>query len=252
MFRSLIKDADTEKQVRALFEDAGGMGHVKTRYQELLGKHEGVNTEHQSLMGNIADLRADYQRGDFDSFFEKLKIPQEKIVDWLVSKVEYGKLPEDQRRILDRNRDADRRAYETEKQSQAREQMYLTELTQARDYAVTSLLDRSETKAIADDYDARVGEPGSFRKLVIERGEAAWYRSKGQVDLTPEQAIQEALKLIGAGNPAAAGTQAGGAPGTPATKPPVNTLPNVGGRSGSPVKQKPQSLDDLKKIYASM
>ncbi len=249
MYRALIKDADTEKQVRELFEKTDGFEAIKPRHQQLREKFEEVNQQHTHLTESLDDLRADYQRGDFDSFFAKLEIPQEKIVDWLVSKVEYEKLPVDQRRILDRNRDADRRAYETERQASQREEMYMGELTRARAYALDVALDRGPAQTAAQAYDARNGE-GSFRNLVIERGEMAWYRSKGQTDLSPEQAIQEALKVIGHDESAAPGQGAAQSTGNqPAAR--AATIPNLGGKSSSPVKPKVQTLDDLKKLAAS-
>ena len=127
---------------------------------------------------------------------------------------------------------------------QAQEQM-----RQARQYALNSELDRPEVKSMVESFDQRAGKPGSFYREVINRGQLAWFQSQGKVDLTPSQAVEQVIQLYGLKQtqPQAAGASVAAPASAPQQK--ANTIPNVGsGKSAAPLKQKPKSIEDLKKM----
>ncbi len=69
------------------------------------------------------------------------------------------------------------------------------------------------------------------------------------MDLTPEQAIQRVIERRRL-NAVASEAPAGASVAPPAKgQPTTRQIPNVSGRSASPLKSKPKSIDDLKKLY---
>ena len=263
-FRGIIKDAESEKMVRELHEKAYGLDVVKPRFNDLREKFKGVEQEARTYKEGINELREHYTRGDFDSFFQKLNIPQEKVLQWVLDKAQYNELPPEQRQVLDAKRSAEQRAIQLEKQNHTVQQKYEDALVQAKARDLQVALERDDVRQFSESFDARAGKPGSFLEEVINRGELAWYTSKGKVELSPEQAIQEVLTRYQGlvqhkpaqapmipvnGNAPAANGHAPQAP--TATKTP--TIPNIGGRQSSSVsKAKPRSLDDLKDLYKKM
>lgn len=262
-FRSIIKDADTEKLVRELHEKAYGLDVVKPRFNDLREKYKSVEQEARGYKEGIGELREHYTRGDFDSFFKKLNIPQEKVLQWVLDKAHYNELPPEQRQVLDAKRYAEQRAAALEKEHAATQSKYEDALVQAKARDLQIALDRDDVRQFAESFDARAGKPGSFLEEVIQRGELAWYTSKGKIELTPEQAIQEVLTryqglvqpkpkeapMIPVNGQDPNGQAPAHAPA--ASKAP--TIPNIGGRQASSVsKSKPKSIDDLKQLYKKM
>jgi len=248
--KDVIKDAETEKKIRELFEKSDGLDVVKPKFQETRQELKQVRTEFQNMQTQIGDLRTDYQRGDFDSFFKKLQIPEEKVLNWMVEKIRYNQLPDDQRRILDERKQAQQQVYEQERTLTSREQAYMQQLSSAKGELLELGLEKAETKSFSDSFDARFGKAGAFREAVVNVGEAAWDRG---IDLSPQQAIKQVMDHYGKLISGQASAPQGAAPATP---PPVKseppTIPNVSGRqSSSPTSSKPKSLDDLRKLAAN-
>ena len=252
-FRELIKDAESEKEVRELFEKAYGLEYAKPKHEALQQTFAKVQSEHNYLLGSVQELRECYNRGDLDTFFQKLNIPKERVLQYALDKVNYEQLPAEQKQLLDARRNAELQNSALQRQNQYMQQQLQQQTVQARQYALDSELVGPEVKSMVEAFDQRFGKPGAFRNEVINRGQLAWFQSQGKVDLTPRQAIQEVIRLYGLDQqqqPAAATVapqESGGA------RPRVSTIPNVGsGRSASPLKQKPRSIEDLKKIAADM
>ena len=257
-FRALMKDEKTEKEVREIFEKAYGLDVVKTKHIELRGKLQNTEKELGVYKGGISELRQIYQKGDFDGFFERLQIPQQEVLQWVLEKVNYSQLPPEQRQVLDEKKRAERQADQLEKQSASSQQNYEKRMQQVTASLLESALARDDVRKFAADFDARVGKPDSFRERVIDQGELAFMTSEEDwVD--PNQVVSQVMTQYGpfiAGNaqsPAASPISEAAAPAqqqtvvaTPAK--PTPTIPNVSGRASSPMKNKPKSLDDLKQL----
>jgi hypothetical protein len=265
--RGSIKDADTEKKIRELYEKAHGLDFVKPRFNEVREKYKQVNEQHASVMQGIQDLRETYGRGDFEAFFQKLNIPTEKVLQWVLDKAQYNELPPEQRKLLDDKRAAENEVHQLRKQTMTLEQQHEEQVTQAKGYALQVSLERPDIKSFSTTFDSMgirnaQGQPISFRDAVCEVGEYAWYASKGKVDLSPEQAIQEVMARysgIVAQKPAGQQfipTQGQNAPAmqqAPQAPKKPTTIPNIGGRQASSVaRTKPKSLAELKDRYAEL
>lgn len=243
-FRNLIKDAKTEKEVHDIFTKAYGLDANKARSQQLSSDFTKTNTELSNYKQGVDALRSDYQRGDFDSFFKKLEIPQEKVLQWVLGKVEYSKLPPEQQAILDRKREAENQAFEASRSNQTLQGQMAEQARQLKTTMLNFTMSQPDIKALAESFESRTGKPGSFEQLVRQHGDYAFRTGR---DLTPDQAVKEVIEQYGikalhaVPSPQATVTQPG------EEKPKV--IPNMRGRSSaSPVKPGPRSIEDLKKL----
>jgi hypothetical protein len=253
--KDVIKDADTEKKVKELYEKAFGLDVVKPRLTETRKELSEIKTQHTALLGQIDELRQDYARGDLDSFFQKLEVPEEKVLQWCLDKVQYQQLPPEQRQVLDARKSAEQRAWDAEKRAQMLEQQMHERVSSAQGTVLQVALERPDVKTFAEAFDAKVGKPGAFRDAVCDLGEYAHMKSGGKSELTPEQAIQQVMQSYGVFIQAPSAMPAPQAPAptpAPQAQPQVPVIPNVGGRAASPTKPKVKSLDDIKKLAASL
>jgi hypothetical protein len=264
-FRGLMTDAESEKELRELFEKANGIEFVKGNLQREREMRRGVEQEYRAQAGQIEELRDDYRRKDFDGFFGKLNIPFDDLLQYVHGKLSYEKLPPEQRQVLDAQRAAEHRALQLERQGTQAQQQQEQMLAQAVQHGLGLALARADVKSASDSYDARVGKPGAFRDEVVKRGEFYWV-TQGKL-IPPDQAVAEVLGLIGtpAASAQASATQAvapaaqvqspaeamqapPAAPAPQAKAPPV--IPNVQGKTTSPLPTKPRSIAELKKLAA--
>ena len=127
------------------------------------------------------------------------------------------------------------------------------QLATAKQEQLAYVMARPDISAVAQSFDAQAKNPGAFRQLVVSRGELEWHRSGGKIDLTPQQAIDLVMKDYGirAGTVApAAPTSAvvAPAPAGTSTAPKTSIIPNVQGKTTSPLRPKPKSIAEIEKI----
>jgi len=249
-FRALITDKESEEEVKKLFGQAATLDEFKgttTTLKKNLAESNHALGQYQS---GIAELRKLVQKGDFDTWFKKINIPEEKIFQWVLDKVQYNQLPPEQKAQLDRQRELQRQAEMAQEQVSQVSNREMQLATQMKGMQLDQTLGKADVKAMSDSFDSRVGRPGAFRDAIIEHGKSVWALSNGTVDLSPEEAVADFVKKYG--NPSSFATPnpaAGAATPSANATPPVKVIPNVAGRSASVVqKQKPKSIDDLKRL----
>jgi hypothetical protein len=263
-----LKDAETEKEAIALLEKAHGLEVAKPRHQALQERFKQVSEEHQGLTQGITELREMYARNDFDGFFSRLKIPQEKILQWVADKIDYNQLPQEQRQALDARKAAEEQLRSLERDQGQTHQQHIEQIGRMKATMLDMALEKADVQAFSNAYADKTGK--SFRDSVIDYAEAVYFTRKDAegrpVDLTPDQAIKEVMdhygKLLAPAAPAPTSGAAPGQvppagaaqPGAGTTPPPARqeppVIPNVSGRQTSPTASKPKSLDDLRKIRA--
>lgn len=254
--KGLMKDEASEKEVISLLEKAYGLEPVKQARAAIAKERDQVRGEFSKIQSTIQDVRQSYQRGDIDAFLEKLAIPQERMLQWALDKVNYSQLPPDQQRVLDERKLAERRAYAAEQQNMSMEQHIQEQSRQAKQVLLQSSLTRPDVNTFAQSFDTQAGKAGAFFEEVRATGELAWIQSNGKVDLTPDQAVEQVMNKWRKFLPAATASVPGTQPAPQAAAPViVNTpkpavIPNVQGRSSSPMKAGVRSLDDLRKLSA--
>lgn len=251
-FRGLITDKASEEEVKKLFGQAATLEEFKGQTQELRKTLDGHTHKLNLWNRGATQLAKHAQRGDFDSFFKDMNIPAEKIYQWVLDKVNYNQLPPEQKAQLDQQRNLQRQAEMAQERMGQASQRELQLATEVKGMQLDRTLEKGDVRSMVDAFDSRVGKPGAFREAIIEHAKTVW--ALNQIDLTPEQAVQSFVQRFGNPTafgapkpPAEAGTQAAPA-GTPSANaaPPVKVIPNVAGRSASPLKKPYTSLDSIR------
>lgn len=254
ILKPLMKDAESEKQIREICEKAFGLEFAKPRHEAVRQQNEVLTGENSTIKQQIHEVRQLYARGDFDGFFKRLNIPEEKVLQWMADKINYNQLPPEQKQILDARRQAEDRAYQAESYAGSMQSQHEQILTQQVQMALESTLARADVKTVADAFDARMGKPGAFKEEVNRRGDYAWKTRKELVP--PETLVQEMLALLGPMAPPAASAQTadpveGHAPAAVVAAPAKTpVIPNISGRSTSALPPRVKSIADLRKKAA--
>lgn len=249
LLRPLMKDAESAKAVKEIMEKAYGLDYVKPKLDEARTQLTQVSTQHSAVMRQIGIAQQQFKSGDIDSWLKTLAVPQESILQWVADKLEYSKLPPEQKAFLDERKQANERVMYAEQQASHYQQQHEQSLTQQVQMGLESALAKPEVDVVAKAYDARMGKPGAFRAELNRRGDYYW-RTTNKVT-PPEQLAQELVQILGPMAPAAQPSpQAPAAPAVQATqapKPPV--IPNISGRSATALPSSVKSIADIRAKY---
>ena len=251
ILQPLMKDEATSKEIKELVEKAYGLEYVKPKLDEARTQLQAATGEIGQWRTQIQNARQLFARGDIGGWLKALDAPAEKVLQWVADQLDYQKLPQEQRVILDARKQAEERAFAAEQRAGSVQMQHEQLLTQQVQVALDSCLARPEVDAVAQAYDTRVGKPGSFKAEVNRRGDYIW-RTENRV-APPEQLVRELMGIVGpvapqsapaAASPAAPAAVATAAPAAPAPK--VPTIPNISGRSVSALPSKVKSISDLR------
>lgn len=246
--KAAIKDPETEKKARDLFERAHGLDHVKNDRQRLRTENQQMSSELNDHRQTIGTANHFLKTKDYDNFFNYLKIPEQDIL--LQAKRILDRRDNPAQASADMTSAQDRqRVHNLESHNQYLTQTYETQAVAARTQELDWTLSRPEYTQAQAAYDARAGRPGAFKEQIIQRGQ--YHAMTRGVDLSPDQVIQEVLGFLGGMQslvPPQAAVVAAPVSTQPAaqTKPPVIT--NIQGRGTSPAKKAVKSIADLKKL----
>jgi antitoxin component of RelBE/YafQ-DinJ toxin-antitoxin module len=248
----VLKDADTEKKVRELYEKAYGLEPVKADRQSLREKLQERETQFQSLESEVTQAMGFAREKDFDSFFDAVGIPKSDVLRYALELVQREQMPPEQKAAWQQQRETAQRVREYEQQNQQLMQSQQQLMVRQREFELSSALARPDVSAVAQAYETGMGNPGAFREYVIRIGQA--YAAQGQ-DIPAEKAVEEAVRHLRAVNPALGQqTQQQAGPQTsqvvsPNQKP---VIPNIQGRGATPIKSTIKSLDDIKRRAAEL
>lgn len=243
-YRTLIKDKESEKEVRDLFEKAYGIEITKKRAKSLQEERDDLKARFENTERGLETLSGFIQKKDYDSFFDALNIPKEEILRYAL---EYAqRTPEQQAAIA-----AERRRQQEVQEYDVGYRQLLTQnqelAVQMREFQLDQVMAKPAFAPVIEAYNAGMDNPNAFKEFVISIGQE--YAHRGQ-DIPPEQAVQEATRRLQAVMPQQSGapTQVQANPHNvvaPHTKP---TLPNVQGSGKAPVKNQIRSVEDLRRI----
>jgi hypothetical protein len=244
-FKALVKNAEMEKKVRELYEKSHSLDFIKGGRQKAQQTASQVSAELTELKGGIDQLRKYVQAGDFDSFFEALEIPQQRVMQYALQVAQREKMDPAQRQAYDQHTQQRRQMMQLQEQNQTLQQQYTNAAVQARTVELDGVLSRPEVAATASAFDSRVGRPGAFRAEVIRRGQHAFH-TQGS-DVPAEALVADMLSTFGplVSPQAPAGMSGAPAMAAPQAKP---TLPNIMGKGTSPAKRVPKNLADLRQM----
>ena len=250
-FRSFINEQN-EKEFREVFEKAYALEGMKEKLHKTRQENETFKKDVDSfntLRQNLSRVSKYVENGDYDMFFDSLKIPESAIQKWVLSKLQQKELPPEQQAIYNKSNEERRKLYELEQRNEQLSTQFEQFQEAQRQQAVQqtfaqldTILGKPEVNSVASQFDASVGKAGAFREEVLRRASII-YQTEGR-DLTPEEAVNDTLRVI-AWNQA---NQQSGAQAPAASAQPKPVLPNVQGKATSPVSKQVKSLDDLKKM----
>jgi len=242
--KGAAKDSDTEKKVRELYEKAYGLDSVKQDRQTL--KSELAETKEKMANTDKAiETIAEYAKAkDWDSFFESLSIPKNDVLQYALALVQREQMPPEQKAQWEASRQAQHQAKYYQEQNQQLQQSQQQFQIQQRQFQLDQEISKQDYSGVAEAYNAGMANPGAFRDYVIRIGQA--HAAQG-MDVSVEQAVQEATRHLRAVNPTLGMPNVSAQPASnvvqPSNKP---VLPNIQGRGTSAVKSTVRSLDDLR------
>lgn len=258
-FHGLMKDPESEKIVRELHEKAAGLDTYKDRYSRTNQALTEVSQDFEEMNGHIDEARNIYQKAIksgnllyLDQWLAKLQVPYQVMENYVRQKLQFAEMDPTQRNALMGQMQQENLAEQRGKENMSLEQRMQKTEAQNLQLQLQFTLSKPEVVALRDAFEDQTGKPGSFEEAVRQEGTLAWYAKEV---LTPEQAVQRVVQKWGvtAKTPSPGGQPkpAGGAQqnGKKVVQRTNATIPNMQGRSASPLKTKPKSLDDLKKLY---
>lgn len=261
-FKGLVKDAETEKKIREWHEKYHGFDNLKQQHEEIYGKYSELNGRHTALDQTLTELSHHVQNNDFDSFFDRLKIPKAQIFAWVKKTLDEAALPPEQQQMLQQQRQVQQQNHQLYSEHQRVMNELQNERTSAKVAQLEMGLQQPRVSQFAQDFDAKFGTEGQFKSKVINA--AIVHYQVHKQELTPQQAIDQVMQEYAwiSQNPAAPEANGGASANsmTPASQQnqkqqmakPKTTIPAVNGSGASVVKQKPTSIEDLRKIRDSM
>jgi len=257
--RAAIKDEETLKKARELYEKAYGLeplkqsrDEFKTKYQSALPQVE----EYKQVSQSLNRLSHFVQQKDFGSFFEGLKIPKAEIFKWVKSELELSEQPPEMQQQLRAAKEYQAKLYDIQQQMTS----YQQQLEQANRFQAEQTIGgaiAAHAKDVAAVFNERAGDPQAFYNAVMQQG-AYHQQATGEklpVDEVVRMVAEKASRFIGY-TPQTAAPDAAPAAVAPATNVIVKgdkpTFPNAKAGGASPVTRNFKSLDDIKKHAATL
>jgi hypothetical protein len=260
LFKGVVKDAESEKQVREVFTRAEAFDDMKLRYETSQHQSQQVLNDYTTLDRDVKRITGFLNKGDLDNFFANVRLTDGDLLKYLQNKAQYMQDPGLKMQYQEQ---VNQRAQYSQQQEQYQnlQTSYYDQAVQARTMQLDNILSRSDVSGAASTYDSQQGEIGAFRMLVMN--EAAGYSAVNKQDLSAEQAVNLVMRKFGKFlaqpapqapaqqvAPAAAANQAPApqAPNAPVVVAAKPAIPTINGKGTSPIKQAPRSLDDLKRM----
>lgn len=246
--RPVIKDIDTEKKIRELYEKAYGLDHVKPKYESLKTQFEDVNGKYTTVAQDLQKLGIHLKNNDLQSFFGAFQLSDEQILKYAIDRLNYYDLPPEKQQELDAQGARNAQLAQLQQENQQFKQWKEQQETQQMRNELDQTLNAQHVAPIVMSFDQRAGKPGAFMEAVVNYARAEFARL-GK-DLTPAEAVQGFVTTFGlnaqAASPQPAVEQA--VDGNPQSAQRAATLPKIPASGASPVKQKVKSLADLHKL----
>lgn len=241
--KGFIKDAETEKKVREFHEKAYGLDSVKadrTTLKTQLGETSAKLMEYQTGFNNLHEAKA---KKDYDSFFEAWEIPKEDIIKYALDVVKREEDPQAKAQ-WEKSREAAQQQTVFQTEQQRLSQREADFAVKERLFELNLELSKPDNAVFIQAYEAGTGKPGSFKEFVQQIGASVFATSKR--DIPASEAMQIAIGHLRAANPTlgrTAETETAMKVVSASTKP---VIPNIRGSGGSPVRQSPKTLADLR------
>jgi len=248
--RPVIKDAETEKKVKDIYEKAFGLDEVKGSRDNYKSKYEEASTKFSNVEKSLTQLSKYVQKKDYNSFFETLQIPKEDIAKWIYDELKYNELPPEQRQAIDAQKNLAR----TQEEFEFQQQQYQSQVREFGQRQLQFELSKPEVSQIASQFDQRMGRPGAFEQEVINRG--AYYENVHGKTLPAHELVKELIAFVNIGGQPAQPPVPQAQPTPSQSVEQIEQKPAIkvfsSGGNTSPVKKQVSSIADLKRIRNEM
>jgi hypothetical protein len=251
--RPAITSAEHENKLRELYTKAYGLDSVKSRADEYERKYSETNEKYGTLnsqwenMSNGLQKINDMKEKDFGTFRKVWQIPDHKILEAASEIMQYMQNPE-LKAQYDANQDRALQMLQQEQSLTQHSQQTAQMQRQMHDMKMQQVYGDPEISRFEKEFDKRMGKPGSFRDEVNSYGSLQFHNGKYVEPSVVVSTVYSRMKNL-LGDMAVAQAQQQAAPQAQS----VRSLPNMGsGKTGSAVKKKITSTDDLRKLAASL
>jgi hypothetical protein len=247
-----LSNKETEQALRDLYARSGAFERQKKEYGELRDKHKTLKSDNSQLNDEVQELLY-YADNEFGTFLNRLKIPKEKVFDYVQQQIEEEKLDPTQRARLQANRQAIVQSYESRREADRlrsqNEELNQSTFMMQLDHALNS----PEVASYRQAFDKAYGAD-AFKNEALNVGRL--YHLDNGHDTTPLAAILKTVdKYRKLGIDFSANRQATSlesARKKQESGKPGGHIENVGAGSisHSPAKRQAKDIDSLKKIVA--
>lgn len=264
-FQTLMKDAESEKAVREIFEKSLGVEGYKEKLQARDTEFTQVKSQFDGMSNQVRQAADLYQKatqpgGDIHKmgdFFKKLNVDENAVMAYAIEKAKLAQLPAEQRQMVEARLSAERAREDALMQTTSATQVAQEAQRNAINTEFSMYMENPQVKNFEAELDGKLGKPGFFKQAVVDAGQRA-YALEGKT-LSVVDAMKAVIQGYGLTGQAASQaqaqmTQALGTDGQAAKKVvqrQAAAIPNVGGSSSaSPISKtnSPRSIADLKKL----
>lgn len=243
--RPLIKSKEDEEKWKKHFSKVMGFDFVADGREKARTEYTQYKTQAEPILKYAQEATKHYKAGDMDSFFEVLGVPYEKLQQYVYGKLKQQELPPEHRSALEEKRALNLQLQQMQEQLQSFHQNSFQNQQQAIYNEVDAELSKPDIKAIAQAFDQRSGQPGSFQNEIIQRGHLIYTTQGGRI-ARPGEIVQDLITRYGL----AASPQASTQPQTNVVgQRNLPTIPVVAGGGASPVKKRVSSVADIETEY---
>jgi hypothetical protein len=254
--RPLIKDAETEKKIKSLYEKAYGLDLVKSHRDELKQKYQEVKSQFEPLQNDVMKAAQFIKNQDVMGLMDFLGVSKEMVYKAVKSELDYLQMSPEQRQYVDAQRQAQQRAYELEQGNMTLQQQVEQQQVEALSYQFEMTMGSPEVQQVASYYNSLPGkQQGDFEQAVLKHG-SALHAMHGKL-LSPMEVVKDFVSYIGytperSQQQSAAQTQSEPPKQTVVVKPEKPVITQVKSKPSTPVKSKIRSIDDIRKIQRQM
>lgn len=235
-----IKDPDTEKRVREYFEKLNGFDSIKSHKESLLTENKTLKANFEGLQKEVSAVTQHLKKGDLESFFNALNVPEEKILRYALSRLEMREKPPEVQQTYQEFREWKSKAEQLENQNAELMQQFQQVQVATREQQLNQSLQQPAVASVVQAFNDRMGSPDAFRNEVVKRGAMYWHLHKQ--DKPADELVKEVAQIIGVQE----------APVMSAPQTPKPVIPNIQSKGTSPAKRVPTSIKDLKSMASNM
>jgi len=254
--RSIVKDKESETQVRELFSKADAFPVVKEKLETTRQERDEFKDGLDKVVGSVNELEF-FLQNDLQTFFERVNISDEKLISFVKQKIALQDMSPDQVANYNKSRQTLVDNYQVNQQASSLATQNQQLVKNQFEFAYQQALSLPEVANFRQVFDERMGE-GAFRRHADQFGTLKFHETN--VNISPVEAIRHVMNtyqgLLGNGQQQSNQT---GEPDLASVRrerersKPGGHIPNVGrGQTVSPTKARARTIDQLRKNVNEM